>query len=99
MHGNVAEWCRSNYHAYPYRDVDGRNAVPSEGLKVVRGGSWNDTLRNATSSTRWRYGAHKPVYNVGFRVVIEGEAAKLAHPSPLRTETMPTAIPAQRTLN
>ena len=78
MHGNVAEWCRTSYRPYPYRANDGRNDVNSDEPKVVRGGSWNDTLRSATSSTRWRYDGHKPVYNGGFRVVIEGEPARLA---------------------
>lgn len=78
MHGNVAEWCRTSYRAYPYQAGDGRNDLDPNDAKVVRGGSWNDTLENATSAARWRYDSYKPVYNVGFRVVIEGEAAKLA---------------------
>jgi formylglycine-generating enzyme required for sulfatase activity len=77
MHGNVAEWCRTSDRPYPYGDADGRNDLNGAEPKVIRGGSWNDTLQNATSATRWRYDAHKPVYNVGFRVVIEGEAASL----------------------
>jgi formylglycine-generating enzyme required for sulfatase activity len=40
-------------------------------MKVVRGGSWNDTARYATSASRWRYHAYQPVYNVGFRVAVE----------------------------
>jgi formylglycine-generating enzyme required for sulfatase activity len=68
MHGNVAEWCLSAYRPYPYNAADGRDALNAEGPKVVRGGSWNDTLRFATSASRWRYQPYKPVYNVGFRV-------------------------------
>ena len=71
MHGNVAEWCLSTYQPYPYRTDDGRNSPDATTLKVVRGGSWNDPLRLATSASRWRYSAYKPVYNVGFRVVLE----------------------------
>ncbi len=78
MHGNVAEWCRTSYRSYPYREGDGRNDLNDLGPKVVRGGSWNDTLPSATSSTRWRYDAHKPVYNVGFRVVIEDNTKQVA---------------------
>jgi len=74
MHGNVAEWCRSTYKPYPYNDRDGRNDVRISGMKVVRGGSWNDTLRFATSASRWRYAPYKPVYNVGFRVILEADA-------------------------
>jgi formylglycine-generating enzyme required for sulfatase activity len=75
MHGNVAEWCLSAYRPYPYRDDDGRNDPRAPGLKVVRGGSWNDTLRYATSASRWRFQPYQPVYNVGFRVVCLGKAA------------------------
>ena len=82
LHGNVAEWCRTSYRPYPYRDGDGRNDLNVEEAKVVRGGSWNDTLANATSSTRWRYDSFKPVFNVGFRVVIESPPGALALDSP-----------------
>jgi len=71
MHGNVAEWTRSVYKAYPYNDADGRNAVKSAGRRTVRGGSWYDRPKCATSSFRLPYEAHQKVYNVGFRVVIE----------------------------
>lgn len=71
MHGNVAEWCLTTYRPYPYRADDGRDRPGDSGMKVVRGGSWNDTLRFATSASRWRYEPYKPVYNVGFRVLLE----------------------------
>ena len=57
LHGNVAEWTRSD-------------AVDAAGQKVVRGGSWNDTARHARSASRWRYPAWQPVYNVGFRIIV-----------------------------
>jgi formylglycine-generating enzyme required for sulfatase activity len=68
MTGNVAEWTRTDYKPYPYAD-DGRGKPDPLAPKVVRGGSWNDTLRNCRSASRWRYLPHQPVYNVGFRVV------------------------------
>lgn len=71
MHGNVAEWCLTAYRPYPYRADDGRDDPRASGAKVVRGGSWNDTFRQATSASRWRYEPYKPVYNVGFRVRCE----------------------------
>ena len=74
MHGNVAEWCRTTYRPYPYSADDGRDRPTTRGPKVVRGGSWNDTLHSATSASRWRYEPYKPVFNVGFRVVIETDA-------------------------
>jgi len=72
MHGNVAEWTRSVYKPYPYKD-DGRNALAGRSKRTVRGGSWYDRPRQATSSFRLRYEAHQKVYNVGFRVVIEAK--------------------------
>ncbi len=71
MHGNVAEWTRSAYWRYPYRDDDGRNAAGSSEDRVVRGGSWRDKPAAARSAARLRYRPYQPVYNVGFRVVCE----------------------------
>ncbi len=68
MHGNVAEWTRSAFRPYPYRD-DGRNAAPMTEDRTVRGGSWRDRPFRATSSFRLPYRPYQPVYNVGFRVV------------------------------
>jgi formylglycine-generating enzyme required for sulfatase activity len=71
MHGNVAEWCLSNYRPYPYRADDGRDDPGAAGLKVVRGGSWNDLSKDATSSARWRYQPYQSTCTVGFRVLVE----------------------------
>ncbi|MBC8372116.1 MAG: SUMF1/EgtB/PvdO family nonheme iron enzyme, partial [Planctomycetes bacterium] len=71
MHGNVGEWTRSLYKPYPYKDDDGRNAAGGTARRVIRGGSWFDRPKCATSSFRRQYEAHQKVYNVGFRVVIE----------------------------
>ena len=71
MHGNVAEWTRTTYRPYPYCAGDGRDAAGGEGRKVVRGGSWRDEPKRATSSFRLSYPPYQRVYNVGFRVVCE----------------------------
>jgi formylglycine-generating enzyme required for sulfatase activity len=71
MHGNVGEWTRSAPTAYPYKDADGRNALTGAAKRTVRGGSWYDRPKCATSSFRLQYYAHQKVYNVGFRIVIE----------------------------
>jgi formylglycine-generating enzyme required for sulfatase activity len=71
MHGNAAEWTRTTYRPYPYRSEDGRDALSSEGRKVVRGGSWRDRPKLCRSACRWAYPAYQQVYNVGFRVIIE----------------------------
>jgi formylglycine-generating enzyme required for sulfatase activity len=69
MHGNAAEWTRSDYKPYPYAD-DGRNSGGAT-KKVVRGGSWHDRPFRATSSYRLGFSAWQPVYHTGFRVIIE----------------------------
>jgi len=40
---------------------------------VVRGGSWRDVPARGTASFRLSYEPWQHVYNVGFRVVCEGE--------------------------
>ncbi len=68
MHGNVAEWTRSEYRSY----ADG-SPLGEPGRKVVRGGSWNDRPHRCTAGFRWAYADWQPVYNVGIRVVAELE--------------------------
>jgi len=77
MTGNVCEWTLSDYRPYPYFDDDGRNAGSPKERKVVRGGSWRDRPAQARSAYRQAYRTYQPVYNVGFRVILEesGEAA------------------------
>jgi formylglycine-generating enzyme required for sulfatase activity len=70
MHGNAAEWTRSTYQPYPYREDDGRNEFANEGEKVVRGGSWYDRPKRCRSAFRLSYPEYQRVYNVGFRIVI-----------------------------
>jgi formylglycine-generating enzyme required for sulfatase activity len=70
MHGNAAEWTRSSWRPYPYREDDGRNEPTAE-PKVVRGGSWRDRPREARSAARLAYRPYQPVFNVGFRVICE----------------------------
>lgn len=72
MIGNVAEWTRDNYRAYPYEA--GNRPAPAEGQgegrKAVRGGSWAERPKESRASTRLDYPAWQRVYNVGFRVVV-----------------------------
>jgi formylglycine-generating enzyme required for sulfatase activity len=71
LHGNAAEWTRSECRPYPYRDDDGRNAVATGGRRVVRGGSFFDPPPRSRSAGRLDYPAWQRVFNVGFRVVCE----------------------------
>jgi formylglycine-generating enzyme required for sulfatase activity len=68
MHGNVAEWTRSAYAPFPYANADRQENTL---YRTVRGGSWYDRPKRATSSFRLDYPAWQRVYNVGFRVVVE----------------------------
>ncbi|MDD2600172.1 MAG: SUMF1/EgtB/PvdO family nonheme iron enzyme [Kiritimatiellae bacterium] len=70
MHGNVAEWTRSDYVAYPYQAARS-NSMDPKVKKTVRGGSFFDRPYRATASYRWGYAPWQGVFDVGFRVVIE----------------------------
>jgi formylglycine-generating enzyme required for sulfatase activity len=72
LHGNVAEWTRSCDAPYPWA-ADGRDDVARAGRRIVRGGSWRDVPSRGTASFRLSYEPWQRVYNVGFRVVCEGE--------------------------
>lgn len=71
MIGNVCEWTRSDYKAYPYAENDGRNSNSATERKVARGGSWNDRPKVTGSATRYPYLPWQKVYNVGIRLIIE----------------------------
>jgi formylglycine-generating enzyme required for sulfatase activity len=70
MHGNAAEWTRSNYMSLQARGggYDGRQASDR---KAICGGSWCDRPHRAGSAFRWGYPPWQAVHNVGFRVIIE----------------------------
>jgi formylglycine-generating enzyme required for sulfatase activity len=70
MHGNVAEWTRSDDSHQPENKTPD-NRENQGGRKVVRGGSWRDVPGRGTASFRLSYQPWQGVYNVGFRVVCE----------------------------
>ena len=78
MHGNATEWTRSTFLPYPYRAEDGRDNGLPEGRKVVRGGSWRDEPKRATSSYRLSYLPFQRVFNVSFRVICEAAPTTVA---------------------
>ncbi|MBQ9813191.1 MAG: SUMF1/EgtB/PvdO family nonheme iron enzyme [Thermoguttaceae bacterium] len=71
MIGNVAEWTRSDYKAYPYDGADGRNDLDAKARKVARGASWADRPKIAGSAFRQAYLPWQKVHNVGVRLIIE----------------------------
>ena len=67
MHGNVAEWTRSDYVPYPYKE----NPKKVSEYKVVRGGSFIERPKYSTAYSRKGFYPYQCVFNVGFRVIIE----------------------------
>ena len=74
MAGNVWEWTHSLYRSYPYRAEDGREHPISQGLRVVRGGSYNHNLRHIRCAARDGIAAGARDVYIGFRVVASGQA-------------------------
>ena len=81
MHGNAAEWTATTYKSYPYKSSQGSDGATQSGPKVVRGGSWCDRPERCRSAFRLSYPPWRRVHNVGFRIISEPTAAKLAHVS------------------
>ncbi len=71
MHGNAAEWTRSDFKHYPYKADDGRNRGLAKSEKVIRGGSWHDRPFRCSSSYRLGFPPWQRVYHAGFRVIVE----------------------------
>jgi len=70
MSGNVWEWTRSPYQAYPYDESDDREGLDEDALWVMRGGSFGDQEQNIRTAIRGGAdpGVRRPF--IGFRVVI-----------------------------
>jgi formylglycine-generating enzyme required for sulfatase activity len=72
MSGNVWEWTRSLYEAYPYVSRDGREDIEafSRLLRVVRGGSCFSDTWLARCASRVGYEPDSRSGSFGFRVVV-----------------------------
>ncbi|MDR1492017.1 MAG: SUMF1/EgtB/PvdO family nonheme iron enzyme [Planctomycetaceae bacterium] len=64
MHGNVAEWTRSN-------NLSANNSTSENQEKIVKGGSWFERPYRCASDFKIFYPPYQPVFNVGFRIVVE----------------------------
>ena len=67
MHGNIAEWTRSEYQPYPYSE----KVKEASDLRVVRGGSYWERPKHSTAYTRKAYLNWQRNNLVGFRIIIE----------------------------
>lgn len=76
--GNVWEWCGSRWghnwqtleYAYPYDPHDGREDPSGSHARIMRGGSWFDSLREAHPAQRGRYLPGSRGSNIGFRLAL-----------------------------
>jgi formylglycine-generating enzyme required for sulfatase activity len=70
MHCNVWEWCEDAYDYYNNTPVDGTAWVLGDGgLRIVRGGSWNDYPSYLRCAFRNRNAPDFRYHDVGFRIV------------------------------
>jgi formylglycine-generating enzyme required for sulfatase activity len=80
MAGNIWEWTMSLQKPYPYKAEDGREYPAAEGLRVIRGGAWYYSRKQARCSSRESV---KPTYlsaSVGFRLALTVPDAPLKKP-------------------
>jgi len=69
MAGNVWEWTRSQYKAYPY-EADDRESETGTAMRVLRGGSWLSSRYFARCAYRHRNIPDNFGNNLGFRLVL-----------------------------
>jgi len=71
MHGNVSEWVEDTWHSnYGGAPLDGSAWVEGghQGLRVVRGGSWNDDPQYLRAASRLRNSTDFRSDSLGFRL-------------------------------
>ncbi len=94
MSGNVWEWTSSLYSPYPYNASDGREADTGSRtsvLRVVRGGSWDDSASNLRTAFRFRTTPSLGNSTIGFRCARDVDGAGTA--SENVAEPQPTSAP------
>jgi formylglycine-generating enzyme required for sulfatase activity len=100
MHGNVAEWCRGEYHpSYDGAPADSRPWVTNGDVDrhVVRGGSWDDLAVDCRSANRYSYPRAGRQRTMGFRLAMS--LAAPAAPSRVAAVAPPVAAVAAAGVN
>ncbi len=69
MHGNVSEWCKDLYGAYPGGSVTDPQGPPTGSRVVLRNGCWACDPTTCRSAFRNNADPTFPYYSQGFRVV------------------------------
>ena len=70
LSGNVWEWTRSSYRAYPYVLEDDREAPADSALRVLRGGAFDRAPWGVRCAVRYGLGPGARGVLMGFRVVV-----------------------------
>ncbi len=75
--GNVNEWTRSRWEAYPYVFDDGReNLADKNVVRSIRGGGWYDDETWLRCAYRYWYGPYLDYLDFGFRLVVSRAPAE-----------------------
>ncbi len=72
MSGNVWEWTRSHWQAYPYDAQDGREVLRRQRIDatVLRGGAYGNSDDAPRCAFRFRLAPYSDIDDIGFRVVV-----------------------------
>ena len=75
IYGNVGEWCFDYYGDYSASNQTNPAGPDSGTRRVYRGGGWNDFGKNLRSAYRAAMQQSSSAYNVGLRLVYNGDKA------------------------
>lgn len=71
--GNELEWTQSQYNAYPYDALNGRENLTGGPTRVLHGGSYLQSSQYVRCSARNNDATRSRFGNIGFRVLIPAD--------------------------